>query len=190
MNLQFRKKKMATINIQLTIQDFAAQPQTQQWFTVYTCANHEKTVAKRLDARRVEHFLPMYTSVARWKDRRVKLDLPLFPGYMFVRLELGERLRVLEVPGVVRLVGFNGQPYPVSDTEIESLRTGIQNALQFVPHPYLNVGSRVRVKRGPLEGIEGILVRRKNVYRVVLSLHLIARSAAVEVDAADIERIP
>jgi len=170
-------------------QELGPQLQTQQWVTVYTCANHEKTVAKSLDARCVEHFLPVYTSVARWKDRRVKIDLPLFPGYMFVRLEVGERLRVLEVPGVVRLVGFNGQPHPVPDAEIECLRKGIQNALQFVPHPYLSVGSRVRVKRGPLEGSEGILVRKKNGYRVVLSLHLIARSAAVEIDATDVERI-
>jgi transcription antitermination factor NusG len=181
---------MATSNIQLTILEIAPQPQAPHWFTVYTCANHEKAVAKCLDARRVEHFLPTYTSVARWKDRRVKLELPLFPGYMFVRLETGERLRVMEVPGVVRLVGFNGQPYPVPDAEIESLRTGIQNALRFVPHPYLNVGSRVRVKHGPLEGIEGILLRRKNVHRIVVSLHVIARSAAVEIDVADVERIP
>lgn len=181
---------MATGNLQSTIEEIAAQPQTQHWFTVYTCANHEKTVAKCLHARSVEHFLPTYTSVARWKDRRVKLDLPLFPGYMFVRLQTGERLRVMEVPGVVRLVGFNGQPYPVPDAEIESLRTGIQNALRFVPHPYLNVGSRVRVKHGPLKGIEGVLLRRKNVYRIVVSLHVIARSAAVEIEAADVERIP
>jgi transcription antitermination factor NusG len=186
----FRKKKMATSNIQSTIQEIAARPQTQHWFTVYTCANHEKTVAKHLDARSVEHFLPTYTSVARWKDRRVKLDLPLFPGYMFVRLQAGENLRVLEVPGVVRLVGFHGHPYPLPDAEIESLRTGIQNALRFAPHPYLTVGSRVRVKHGPLEGIEGILLRRKNVHRIVVSLHVIARSAAVEIDAADVERIP
>jgi transcription antitermination factor NusG len=91
---------------------------------------------------------------------------------------------------VVRLVGFNGQPYPVPDAEIESLRTGIHNALRFVPHPYLNVGSRVRVKHGPLKGIEGILLRRKNVYRIVVSLHVIGRSAAVEIEAADVERIP
>jgi len=181
---------MATGNLQSTIEEIAAPPQTQHWFTVYTCANHEKTVAKCFDARSVEHFLPTYTSVARWKDRRVKLDLPLFPGYLFVRLQAGERLRVVEVPGVVRLVGFNGQPYPVPDVEIESLRTGIQNALRFMPHPYLNVGSRIRVKHGPLEGIEGILLRRKNVYRIVVSLHVIARSAAVEIDAADVERIP
>jgi transcription antitermination factor NusG len=181
---------MATSNIQSAIEGMVAQPQTPHWFTVYTCANHEKTVAKCLHARCVEHFLPTYTSVARWKDRRVKLDLPLFPGYMFVRLQTTERLRVMEVPGVVRLVGFNGQPYPVPDAEIESLRTGIQNALRFAPHPYLNVGSRVRVKHGPLEGIEGILLRRKNVHRIVVSLHVIARSAAVEIDVADVERIP
>jgi transcription antitermination factor NusG len=181
---------MATSDIPSTILEIAAQPEAQHWFTVYTCANHERTVAKCLQARRVEHFLPTYTSVARWKDRRVKLELPLFPGYMFVRLETGERLRVMKVPGVVRLVGFNGRPYPVPDAEIESLRTGTQNGLRFLPHPYLNVGSRVRVKHGPLEGIEGILLRRKNVHRIVVSLHVIARSAAVEIDVADVERIP
>lgn len=164
-------------------------PHSEHWFTVYTCANHEKTVAKRLDARNVEHFLPTYMTTARWKDRRVKLDVPLFPGYLFVRFQPGESLRVMEVPGVVRLVGFNGQPYPVPDAEIESLRVGIQNALRFVPHPYLNVGSRVRVTRGPLEGIEGILLRRKNGHRLVISLHLIARSASVEIDASDVEPI-
>jgi transcription antitermination factor NusG len=180
---------MATSSVPRMIPEISQLP-TQHWFTVYTCANQEKTVAKRLDVRCVEHFLPTYTSLARWKDRRVELDLPLFPGYLFVRFAAGERLRVLEVPGVVRLVGFNGQPYPVPNAEIESLRSGIQNTVRFVPHPYLAVGSRVRIKHGPLQGIEGILLRRKNVYRVVLSLHWIARSAAVEVDAADVERIP
>ena len=180
---------MAASNVQCMFPEFAALPQAQQWFTVYTCANHEKNVAIRLDARRVEHFLPTYTSIARWKDRRVKLDLPLFPGYLFVRLALDDRLRVLEVPGVVRLVSFNGQPYALPDAEIETLRNGIQNALRFSPYPYLCAGSRVRIKRGPLQGIEGILVRKKNIFRVVLSLHLIAQSAAVEVDAADVERL-
>jgi transcription antitermination factor NusG len=125
----------------------------------------------------------------RWQNRSVQLELPLFPGYVFVRIALGVRLRVLEVPGVVRLVGFNGQPYPLEEREIESLRRGIMNASRIEPHPYLSVGSRVRIKSGPLAGVEGKLVRKKNTYRVVLSLDLIARSAAVEVDFTDIERV-
>jgi transcription antitermination factor NusG len=159
------------------------------WFALYTCANHEKRVAAQLESRSVDHFLPLYGSVRRWKDRRIRLQLPLFPGYIFVRLALTERLRVLEVPGAVRLVGFNGQPYALPKEEIEVLRQGNLQQLRIEPHPYLTVGSRVRIKEGPLAGMEGILVRKKKVQRVVLSLDVIARSAAVEVDASDIERV-
>jgi transcription antitermination factor NusG len=161
----------------------------EQWFAVYTCANHEKRVAAHFQARGVEHFLPLYSSVRRWKDRRVRLDLPLFPGYIFVRLTAEARLCVLEVRGVVRLIGFNGHPYPLPEGEIESLRAGIMNALRIEPHPYLSAGARVRIRRGPLAGAEGILVRKKNIHRVILSIDVIARSAAVEVEALDIERV-
>jgi transcription antitermination factor NusG len=161
----------------------------EHWFAAYTCANHEKRVASHFEARAVDHFLPVYRSVKRWKDRSVRLEQPLFPGYIFVRLAAAARLRVLEVPGVVRLVGFNGQPYPLPENEIESLRKGIVHELRIVPHPYLKIGSRVRIVGGPLEGAEGILIRKKNVHRVVLSLELIARSVAVEVDLANIERL-
>ena len=169
----------------------AASHGEERWFAAYTRARHEKSVVQHFEARAVEHFLPLYTSMRRWQNRSVQLELPLFPGYVFVRIALGVRLRVLEVPGVVRLVGFNGQPYPLEDREIESLRRGIMNASRIEPYPYLNliVGSRVRIKSGPLAGVEGKLVRKKNTYRVVLSLDLIARAAAVEVDSADIERI-
>jgi transcription antitermination factor NusG len=163
----------------------------ERWFAAYTCARHEKSVVQHLEARAVEHFLPLYTSVRRWQNRSVQLELPLFPGYVFVRIALCLRLRVLEAPGVVRLVGFNGQPYPLEEREIESLRRGIMNDSRVEPYPYSNLsaGSRVRIKSGPLAGAEGKLIRKKNSYRVVLSLDLIARAAAVEVDSADIERI-
>jgi transcription antitermination factor NusG len=161
----------------------------QRWFAAYTCANHEKRVAALLHVRAVEHFLPLYSSLRRWKDRRVRLELPLFPGYIFVRLARSERLQVLEAPGIVRLVGFNGQPYALPDREVESLSNGIKLGLCIQPHPYLSAGARVRIKRGPLGGAEGILIRRKNTYRVVLSLDLITRSASVEVDASDVDRI-
>ena len=160
-----------------------------QWFALYTCANREKRVAAQFEARGVEHFLPLYRSMRKWSDRRVQLDLPLFPGYLFARFAPSARLRVLEAPGVVRLVGFSGQPCALPEEEIESLRAAIGGALRFEPHPYLTVGSRVRVVRGPLAGVQGILVRKKNICRVVLSLDLIARSAAVEVDATCLERI-
>jgi transcription antitermination factor NusG len=165
------------------------QATDDSWFALYTCANHEKRVATHLQSRKVDHFLPLYSSVRRWKDRRIRLQLPLFPGYIFVRLALTERLRVLEVPGAVRLVGFNGQPYALPKDEIEVLRKGNLEQLRIEPYPYLTVGSRVRIKQGPLVGMEGILVRKNKVHRVVLSLDVIARSAAVEVDASDVERV-
>jgi transcription antitermination factor NusG len=159
------------------------------WYAAYTCAQHEKRVAEQFTQRSLENFLPQYESVRRWKDRRVKLLLPLFPGYVFVRLALRERLRVLETPSVVRLVGFNGHPAALPDKEMEALRACVAAQLAAEPHAYLTVGRRVRIKCGPLAGLEGVLVRRKNIFRVVLSLDLIARSAAVEVDAADLERV-
>jgi transcription antitermination factor NusG len=161
-----------------------------RWYAAYTCANHEIRVTQQLTQRSVEHFLPQYESIRRWKDRRTRLQLPLFPGYVFVRLNLRDRLRVLQIPSVVRLVGFNGHPTVLPDQDIDALRNSAAANLRTEPHPYLTMGRRVRIKSGPLEGVEGILVRRKNAFRVVLSLDLIARSAAVEIDSADIERIP
>jgi transcription antitermination factor NusG len=159
------------------------------WYAAYTLANHEKRVMQQFTERSVEHFLPLYESMRSWKDRKVKLRLPLFPGYVFVRLAVRDRLRVLQVPSVVRLVGFNGHPAALPDKEIEALRTSVAMQLKAEPHPYLTVGRRVRIKSGPLTGVEGILTRKKNAFRVVLSLDFILRSAAVEVDVSDIERI-
>ena len=161
----------------------------QHWYAAYTCANHEKQVATQLDVRAVEHFLPLYSSVRRWKDRRVTLDLPLFPGYVFIRLALPERLRVLEIPGVVRLVGFSGQPAALPDEDMEILRAGLGQRLCAEPHPFLTVGRRVRIMGGPFMGLEGILKKKKSALRVVVSLELIQRSVAVDVDAADVQAL-
>jgi transcription antitermination factor NusG len=127
--------------------------------------------------------------VRRWKDRRVRLDLPLFPGYVFVRLALRDRLRTLQTPGVVRLVGFGGQPTALPDQEIDALRQGLARAIRIEPHPYLKVGRRVRVTTGPLQGLEGILARKKNSSRFVISLDLIMRSVAAEIDVAELEPV-
>lgn len=161
----------------------------QRWYAAYTSANHEKRVAEQLGLRSVEHFVPLYESVRRWKDRRMKLHLPLFPGYVFVRLALRDRLQVLQVPGVAKLVGFNGMPTALPPGEIEALRASLADGVRAEPHPYLTIGRRVRVKAGSLAGLEGILVQRKKRARFVISLDLIQRSVAVEVDASEVEAI-
>src|SRR5215470_9321958 len=111
-----------------------------RWYAAYTCANHEKRVAAELQVRTVEHFLPLYSLVRRWKDRRVNLELPLFPGYVFLRFALRDKLRVLQVPSVVRLVSFNGHPAALPDKEMEVLHSGLGHTSRVQPHPFLQVG--------------------------------------------------
>jgi transcription antitermination factor NusG len=158
-----------------------------RWYAAYTYANHEKRVREQLEQRSVESFLPVYETVRRWKDRRMHLQMPLFPGYVFVRMELVDRLRVLQVPSVVRLVGFNGHPSALPDEEIEGLKKGLVGGVRAEPHPFLTVGRRVRMKSGPFEGSQGILLRRRGNLRLVLSLELIMRSVVIDVEAADVE---
>jgi len=159
------------------------------WYAAYTSANHEKRVAEQLGVRSIEHFLPLYESVRRWKDRRMTLQLPLFPGYVFVRMALRDRLQVLQLPGVARLVGFNGKPTALPKEEIEGLRTGLADGLRAQPHPYLTAGRRAHIRCGPLTGLEGIVLRLKGKWRVVLSLDLIQRAISVEVDASSLEPV-
>jgi transcription antitermination factor NusG len=158
-----------------------------QWYAAYTSANHEKRVAVQLGQRSLEHFLPLYDSLRRWKDRRVQLLLPLFPGYIFVHFALRDRLQILQIPGVAKLVSFNGIPAALPREEIETLRASLEGGVRAEPHPYLKVGRRARVKSGPLAGMQGVLVRRKNRSRFVISLDLIMRSVAVEVEALELE---
>jgi transcription antitermination factor NusG len=160
-----------------------------KWYAVCTRSNHEKCAAAQLDQRSIEHFLPLYESVRKWKDRRKLLEFPLFPGYLFVRIPLQERLRVLLTPGVVRLVGFDNRPAAVPDEQIEALRTVSVHGVHSVPYPYLSVGRKVRITRGALIGMEGALVRKKGRVRLVLSIDLIRQSAMIEVDSADVGAI-
>lgn len=159
------------------------------WYAGYTAARHEKRVAEHLDQRGVEHFLPLYEAIHRWNNGRHRVQLPLFPGYVFVRIALRDRLRVLEVPGFVRLVGFSGVPFPLSDSDIEGVRGALAAGVSAEPYPYLTAGTKVEICNGPLRGMRGLLLRRRNTYRVVLSLDLIMRSMVVEVDAADVVSI-
>lgn len=161
----------------------------REWFAIHTISRHEKRVAEHLTVRRLETFLPLYSSMRRWKNGcRVKVELPLFPCYLFVRLSRQDKSCALQIPGVLSFVGVAGRPAALAESEIDALRSGIQ-ALNCEPHPYLVVGERVRIKKGPLAGFEGILVRKKGALRVVISLNLILRSIAIEVDAADVEPI-
>src|SRR5271157_177778 len=157
------------------------------WFAAYTNSHHEKRVALRFGERQIEFFLPLYSTRHRWRNRcDMNLELPLFPNYVFVRIESRERVRVLEVPGVVSLVGFGRILAPLPDFEIEALRSGLGQR-KIEPHPYLVIGERVRIKAGPMMGMEGVLVRKKNHFRVVLALDAILQCVAVEVDADDLE---
>lgn len=169
----------------------ATESQAAHWYAAYTLANHERGVAEQLVRKGVENFLPLYESIRQWKDRRVRLQLPLFPGYVFVRIALSEKLAVLRLAGVARLVGFGARPVALSDEEMERLRKGMGSQLKMEPHPYVSMskGQRVRILRGPLAGMEGILLRIKANFRLVLSIDLIMRSIVVDTDGADIHPI-
>jgi transcription antitermination factor NusG len=159
------------------------------WYAAYTNARHEKVVAQQLQQRQVETFVPLYRSWHRWKDRRKQVELALFPSYVFVRIAAQERLRVLQVPGVVHMVSFNGQLAALPEDEINALRSGLNNDVCAEPYPYLRIGRRVRVVSGPMAGTEGILSRKKDKCRVVISIDVLMRSIAVEVDGADLEAV-
>jgi transcription antitermination factor NusG len=164
----------------------AAEPEPQ-WYAVYTCAHHEKTIAAQFVQRSIEQFLPLYETVRQWKDRRVRLMLPLFPGYIFVRVAASQQLRVLQTPSVVRFVSFNGKPAPLPETEILTLQRGLRSGVRAEPHPYLTAGRSIRVKAGPLCGLTGKLVRKKENYRVVISVESIRRAIICEVPLEDVE---
>jgi transcription elongation factor/antiterminator RfaH len=156
------------------------------WYAAYTSSRHEKTVAEHLRQREVECFLPLYETVRRWNNGRHRVQLPLFPSYVFVRMGLRDKLRVLQVPGLAQLVSFQGTPAVLPDAEIETLRNALAAGVTAQPYQYLAVGSQVEICRGPLQGMKGILLRHQGQFRVVLSVEMIMRSIVVEVEASDV----
>lgn len=161
-----------------------------RWFAIHTRHQHEKVAAHTLACKGFEVFLPLYTAVRQWSDRAMEVSLPLFPGYLFLHAGPDRKLSVLATPGVHSLVAFAGVPAVIPDGEIEAVRQAIATGMRVSPHPFLKSGDWVRVKCGPLEGMEGILVRAKNQFRLVLSVELVGKSVAVEVDAWAVERVP
>ena len=161
-----------------------------RWYAAYTNANHEKRVAQHLGLRGVEHFLPLCTTVSQWKDRRVTLQRPLFPGYVFVCIALGvQRAEVQTAPGIARLVGVGGSPTPLAAEEIEALQMSLTVGLQWQPYPFFTVGRRVQVISGPLRGLRGRIVKHKSKGRFVISVTLIQRAVSVELDGLDLRTV-
>ena len=159
----------------------------QEWWALYTRHQHERTVADMLTTKGFEVFLPLYESARRWKDRTKLLALPLFPCYVFVRGGLGRKLQVVTTPGVHMILCRGNRVATIPETEIEAIQRAVDGSYRLEPHPFLKCGMRVRVVRGALEGVEGILTRKKNICRLILSVEMLAQSVAVEVHAADVE---
>lgn len=159
----------------------------RSWFAVFTVPRNEKSVEKHLQLRDIESFLPTFETVNTWKNRqRVRVELPLFPCYLFAHVTRAERARVLQSPGVLRIVGNSREALPVHDSDIEFLRTGVEQK-NIEPYPDFVVGQKARIKSGPLRGFEGVLVRKANGLRFVLTVSLINQQAAIEVGAEDLE---
>ena len=159
------------------------------WYALYTRHQHEKVVASLLSGKGFEVFLPLYSTVHRWKDRDKHLSLPLYPGYVFLRDCLEQKLQIMMTPGVHSIVGTAGCPEPILNFEMEAVKRVIDSSCAVAPHPFLHSGDRVRVTHGPLEGIEGILLRKKNTFRLVLSVEMLRKAVAVEVDTSMVEPI-
>ena len=159
----------------------------RNWYAVYTSPCHEKQVASHLVVREIEHFLPVYRVNRRWKDGRiVAREMPLFPSYLFVHAGRPDRTNVLSTAGVLSIVGTSQGATPLPAAEIEVLRNGL-HLCNATPYPFLNVGERARIRNGALAGMEGIVLRHKNSTRIVLTVDVIMKSVAVEIDVADLE---
>lgn len=159
----------------------------RKWYAVFTVPQNEKSVVKHLALREVESFLPTYETVRVWKNRqRVRIVLPLFPTYLFVHINNQERIKVLQAPGVLQIVGNGRTSIPLTEAEIDFLRSGLCGR-KIEPYRELVVGQNVRIRSGPLQGLKGVLVKQNNGLRFVLSLEMINQHASVEVDAESLE---
>jgi transcription antitermination factor NusG len=179
---------MSAVPVPSRLEEFGtALAQPSHWWALYTRHQHEKTVSDMLLAKGFDVFLPLFESTRRWKDRTKVLSLPLFPCYVFVRGGLDRKLQVVTTPGV-HMILYRGEGVAtIPDHEIEAIQRAVEGSYSVEPHPFLKCGMRVRVVRGALEGVEGILIRKKNLYRLVLSVDMLAQSVAVEVHARDVE---
>jgi transcriptional antiterminator NusG len=156
------------------------------WYAIYTAPRHEKAVAKQLDAQHIENYLPLYFATRFWNNRKVSVELPLFPSYLFAKMCLSDRGAVLALTGVIRLVSFNNNAVAITDDEINRLKSSLA-IFKAKPYPFLAIGRCIRVKSGPFAGMEGKILRRKGDMRLVLSLEFIQSAIIVELDAVEIQ---
>lgn len=173
-----------TLPSQVSVEETARVNSGLPWFALSVRSRYERSAAQFLENRGYESFLPMYKSRRCWSDRIKELDVPLFPGYLFCRFDIHNRLPVLVVPGVVGIVGGTKLPRPIDLAEIEALQTAVRTGLPREPWPFLHVGDRVRIEHGSLAGVEGILLQIKGRHRLILSVTLLQRSVAVDIDSA------
>jgi transcription antitermination factor NusG len=170
-------------------QDIFGSEPSAPWYALYTRHQHEKTVGDMLARKGFEVFLPLYRSARRWKDRVKTLSLPLFPSYVFVHGGIERQLQIVTTPGVHSVVSAAGHAAVIPTEEIDAVKRMVENLLRVEPHPFLKCGDRVMVVSGPLQGIEGILTRVKSLFRLVISVEMLQKSVAVEIDASSVERI-
>jgi transcription antitermination factor NusG len=161
-------------------------PSQSHWYAVRTRSRHEKLVRDQLEKQGIEPLLPTVKRLSQWADRKKEIEVPLFSGYCFVRFSQEEKLPVQQISGVVEIVGSGSSPEPIPDAEIEALKTLMTSVLPYDSHPYLREGMQVEVVRGPLQGVQGILLRKEKCHRLVIGVRLIQQAAAVEIDVRDV----
>ena len=160
----------------------------ERWFAIWTRSRHEQVVREQLQQKQIDAFLPTVTKWSRWKDRKKRIDWPLFPGYCFARFDPDDALPVLKCSGVVKIVSVDGRPAPIPDCELDSIRVLVASDLQFDPCPLIKEGMMVEVVHGPLRGVVGRLMRKDSAHaRLVLAVDLIGQAVSVDVDAADVK---
>lgn len=159
------------------------------WCALYTRHQHEKTVATILSTKGLQVFLPTYRAVHRWKDRNKQLELPLFSSYLFFKYEVDRRIQILSTPGVHMILTAGNAPAVIPNEEIAAIQRAAESPLRMEPHPFLKYGDTVRIKSGPLAGLEGFVSRKKDAFRLVLSVEMLGKSAAVEIDGSVLERV-
>ena len=166
--------------------DASPAPHPARWFAIWTRSRHEQTVRGQLEQKAIESFLPTVSRWSRWKDRKKRIDWPLFPGYCFARFDLRDRLDVLKCAGVVSIVSVDGEPAPIPERDIAGIRQLVESELAYDPCPLIHEGDMVEVTHGPLKGVVGRLVRKNDKARLLLSVDLIGQAVSAEVDAADV----
>jgi len=171
----------------LSLQDHITESSEQHWYALWTRSRHEQVVREQLDRKQIEAFLPTVTRWSRWKDRKKKIDWPLFPGYCFAYFDPQKRLTILKCAGVVNIISFKGELAQIPDHEIDGIRRLVESELAYDPCPLIREGMMVEVVHGPLKGVIGRLMRKNDRDRLVLSVDLIGQAVSAEVDAADIK---